>query len=123
MRRNLARTSSVAQSDLGVSYRGCFPDPEAAPAAGGQPGAESSEVNSSLNHPASVRIQTIELRQRVNKEKVKIRCQQNYIYFYFLANVVIYCFIRPRYPFRSTSRPRLTHKINLQMEKAEGEES
>ena len=87
MRRNLARTSSVAQSDLGVSYRGCFPDPEAAPAAGGQPGAESSEVTSSLNHPASVRIQTIELRQRVNKEKVKIRCQQNYIYFYFLANV------------------------------------
>ena len=123
MRRNLARTSSVAQSDLGVSYRGCFTDPEAAPAAGGQPGAESSsEVTSSLNHPASVRIQTIELRQRVNKEKVKIRCQQNYIY-YFLANVVIYCFIRPRYPFRSTSRPRLTHKINLQMEKAEGEES
>ena len=122
MRRNLARTSSVAQSDLGVSYRGCFTDPEAAPAAGGQPGAEgSSEVTSNLNHPASVRIQTIELRQRVNKEKVKIRCQQNYIY--FLANVVIYCFIRPRYPFRSTSRPRLTHKINLQMEKAEGEES
>ena len=123
MRRNLARTSSVAQSDLGVSYRGCFTDPEAAPAAGGQPGAESSsEDTSSLNHPASVRIQTIELRQRVNKEKVKIRCQQkNYIY--FLANVVIYCFIRPRYPFRSTSRPRLTHKINLQMEKAEGEES
>ena len=123
MRRNLARTSSVAQSDLGVSYRGCFPDPEAAPAAGGQPGAESSsEVTSSLNHPASVRIQTIELRQRVNKEKVKIRCQQNYIYF-LATNVVIYCFIRPRYPFRSTSRPRLTHKINLQMEKAEGEES
>ena len=122
MRRNLARTSSVAQSDLGVSYRGCFTEPEAAPAAGGQPGAEGSgEVTSSLNHPASVRIQTIELRQRVNKEKVKIRCQQNYIY--FLANVVIYCFIRSRYPFRSTSRPRLTHKINLQMEKAEGEES
>ena len=67
----------MAQSDLGVSYRdrGCLGESEiligGGPGGGGPGGGPGDAVNGISQQPVTVK--TIELRERVSKDKVKIR--------------------------------------------------
>ena len=72
----------MAQSDLGVSYRdrGCLGESEiligggpggGGPGGGGPGGGPGEAVNGISQQPVTVK--TIELRERVGKDKVKIR--------------------------------------------------
>ena len=67
----------MAQSDLGVSYRdrGCLGESEiligGGPGGGGPGGGPGDAVNGISQQPVTVK--TIELRERVGKDKVKIR--------------------------------------------------
>ena len=116
-----------------MSYRGYLGDHEILITGGeGAGGAGEERVTAASQQQQPVMVKTIELKERVNKDKVKIRSvNEQEMYVLLISLLFRQSFLYKsdayhpyyRYPFRSTSRPRLKHKINLQMEKAEGEES
>ena len=60
----------MAQSDLGVSYRGCLGDQEIVMRG---PGSGPGVPDTGTSQQQPVMVKTIELKERANKDKVKIR--------------------------------------------------
>ena len=68
---------------MGVSYRGCHGDQEiligglgsgpGVPGAGDQVTVRDASIGTMTSHQQPVMVKTIELKERVNKDKVKIR--------------------------------------------------